>query len=90
MLHRIQAENVFVTRIKTNTLYQTVQELDLPEKEDQDILKDEIIVLTSNKAVEIGISEQQLRLVHVYKEDENKVIEIITNNLEWADRKSVV
>jgi transposase len=26
----------------------------------------------------------KLRLVHVYKEDENKVIEIITNNLDWA------
>jgi hypothetical protein len=86
MLHRIQAENVFVTRIKTNTLYKTVQELDLPEKEDEDIIKDEIIVLTSNKAVEIGISEQHLRLVHVYKEDENKVIEIITNNLQWSAR----
>jgi IS4 transposase len=86
MLTRIRAENVFLTRIKTNTLYQTVKELDLPEKEDQDILKDEIIVLTSNKAVETGISEEQLRLVHVYKEDENKVIEIITNNLEWSAR----
>ena len=86
MLHRIQAENIFVTRIKTNTLYQTVQELDLPEKKDEDVIKDEIIVLTSNKAVEIGISEEHLRLVHVYKEDENKVIEIITNNLEWSAR----
>ena len=86
MLHRIQADNIFVTRIKTNTLYQTVKELDLPEKEDQDIIKDEIIVLTSNKALETGISEQQLRLVHVYKEDENKVIEIITNNLDWSAR----
>lgn len=86
MLTRIRTENVFVTRIKTNTLYQTVKELDLPEKEDQDIIKDEIIVLTSNKAVETGISEEQLRLVHVYKEDENKVIEIITNNLEWSAR----
>jgi IS4 transposase len=86
MLTRIRAENVFVTRIKTNTLYQTVKELDLPEKEDQDIIKDEIIALTSNKAVETGISEEQLRLVHVYKEDENKVIEIITNNLEWSAR----
>jgi Transposase DDE domain/Domain of unknown function (DUF4372) len=86
MLTRIRAENVFVTRIKTNTVYQTVKELDLPEKEDQDIIKDEIIVLTSNKAVETGINEEQLRLVHVYKEDENKVIEIITNNLEWSAR----
>lgn len=86
MLTRIQAENIFVTRIKTNTLYQTLQELDLPEDKDQDIIKDEIIKLTSAKAVEIGISEEQLRLVHVYKEDENKVIEIITNNLEWSAR----
>lgn len=27
--------------------------------------------------------DPKLRLVHVYKEDENKVIEIITNQLEW-------
>ncbi len=86
MLTRIQAENIFVTRIKTNTLYQTLQELDLPDDKDQDIIKDEIIKLKSTKAVEIGISEEQLRLVHVYKEDENKVIEIITNNLEWSAR----
>jgi hypothetical protein len=86
MLTRIRAENIFVTRIKNNTLYQTIHELDLPGKEDQDILKDEIIKLCSAKAVEIGISEEQLRLVHVYKEDENKVIEIITNNLEWSAR----
>ena len=86
MLHRIQAENVFVTRIKTNTLYESIQELDLPDKEDQDIIKDEIIVLNSKKAIEIGINEHKLRLVHVYKEDENKVIEIITNNLEWSAR----
>ena len=86
MLTRIRAENVFVTRIKTNTLYQTVLELDLPDDEDQDIIKDEIITLSSTKAVEIGISKEKLRLVHVYKEDENKVIEIITNNLEWSAR----
>ncbi len=86
MLTRIGAENVFVTRIKTNTLYQTLLELELPKQGDQDILKDEIIRLSSAKAIEIGISEEQLRLVHVYKEDENKVIEIITNNLEWSAR----
>ena len=86
MLTRIRAENIFVTRIKTNTLYQTLQELDLPDDEDQDIIKDEIIMSSSTKAVEIGISQEKLRLVHVYKEDENKVIEIITNNLEWSAR----
>jgi hypothetical protein len=29
--------------------------------------------------------KQKLRLVHVYKQDENKVIETI-NNLEWSAR----
>ena len=83
MLNRIKAKNVFVTRIKKNTLYETIEELELPDHIDQNILKDEIIQLTSGKAKEIGISEHKLRLVHVYKEDENKVIAIITNQLEW-------
>jgi len=83
MLNRIKAENVFVTRIKSNTKYETIEELDLPDNVDQNILKDEIILLTSKKAIETGISEHKLRLVHVYKEDENKVIAIITNQLEW-------
>jgi hypothetical protein len=83
MLNRIKAENIFVTRIKSNTLYETVEELELPDHIDQNILKDEIIRLTSAKAIEIGISAHKLRLVHVYKEDENKVISIITNQLDW-------
>lgn len=83
MLNRIKAENVFATRIKTNTKYETIEEHDLPDNIDQHILKDETIRLNSNKAIETGISEHKLRLVHVYKEDENKVIAIITNQLEW-------
>jgi len=84
MLNRIKAENVFVTRIKTNTVYETIEELELPDEVDQHVLKDEIIQLTSPKAKEVGISEYKLRLVHVWKEDENKVISIITNQLEWS------
>ncbi len=83
MLNRIKAENIFVTRIKTNTIYETIRELDLPDGIDQHILKDEIIKLSSQKAQEVGISEYELRLVHVWKEDEQKVISIITNNLDW-------
>jgi hypothetical protein len=83
MLNRIKAENVFVTRIKSNTKYETIEELDLPDNVDHHILKDEIIRLTSNKAIETGIGGHKLRLVHVYKEDENKVIAIITNQLDW-------
>jgi hypothetical protein len=83
MLNRIKADNVFITRIKSNTLYQTIEELELPDDVDQNILKDEIIQLTSNKAIEIGVSEHKLRLIHVYKEEENKVIAIITNQIDW-------
>lgn len=86
MLNRIMAENIFVTRIKTNTQYKVIEDLDLPEKIDQDILTDEIIVLVGNKAIKTGINEHKLRLVSVYKEDENKTIFIITNNLDWTAR----
>jgi len=84
MINRIKAENIFITRIKTNTVYETIEELELPDDIDQHILKDEIIHLTSSKAKEIGISEYKLRLVHVWKEDEKKVIAIITNQLDWS------
>ena len=86
MLSRIKAENVFVTRIKNNTVFEVVEELDLPDDTDQDILRDDIIRLTSPTAIKKGISAQKLRLVYVYKEDENKVIEIITNQLDWTAR----
>lgn len=83
MLSRIQAENIFVTRIKENTIYKSLEELELPEGENQDILKDEIIILNSDKAIQTGINTKKLRLVHVFKQDENKVIEIITNQFDW-------
>jgi len=50
MLGRIRAENVFVTRIKGNTSYESIEELDLPDETDQDILKDQIIALNGDKA----------------------------------------
>jgi hypothetical protein len=86
MMARIKAYNIFVTRIKTNTVYETFEELELPQDKDQDILKDEIIILNSKKAEEAGIKSEKLRLIKVYKEDENKVIDIITNQLDWTAR----
>ncbi len=83
MLSRIRAKNIFVTRIKKNTLFEVIAETDLLEETSDNILKDEIIILTSDVAQKCGINEEKLRLVHVYKEDENKVIEIITNQLDW-------
>ena len=73
----MQAENIFVTRIKTNTVYETILEIELPKVDDEDILKDEIIKLSGQKAKNCGIDQHHLRLVHVYKPDENKVIIII-------------
>ena len=88
MLNRIKAENIFVTRIKENTVYQTLEEIDLPEGKDQDIIKDEIIQLCSPKAQETGICDEKLRLVHVFIETDGKwrTIEIITNQLDWSAR----
>lgn len=83
---RIRAENIFVTRIKKNTKRIDIDELELPEYEDQDILRDQIIQLNSNTAKKKGLDKIKLRVVHVYKENENKVIEIITNQLDWSAR----
>lgn len=81
---RIENQNYFVTRAKVNTTYETVEELDLPDCKDENILKDEIIRLTGIKAVESGMDKEKLRRVVVYKDDENKTIEVLCNNLEWS------
>ena len=86
MKQRCEAKNIFVTRIKENTVYESIEELDLPDDIDQDILKDELIYLTSPKAEEKGINGIKFRLVSVFKADENKVIHIISNQTEWKAR----
>ena len=86
MKQRCEAKNIFVTRIKENTVYETIEELELPDDIDQDILKDELIYLTSPKAEEKGINGIKFRLVSVFKADENKVIHIISNQTEWKAR----
>lgn len=83
MRSRIDAGNIFVTRIKDNTLFESIEELELPDEKHYHILKDEIITLSGLKARESGMEGQRLRLIHVYDEVKNKVIEIITNQLEW-------
>jgi hypothetical protein len=80
---RIKAENTFVTRIKDNTVYQVIEELELPDKVDQHILIDELIHLTGKKALELKLETQTLRRVVAYHQEKNTTIEIITNNLMW-------
>jgi len=85
---RIEDENWFVTRLKDNILYETVEELDLPDDKDFHILKDEIIFLTGKSAEENEMSKTKLRRVVVFIEDEKtrqkRVMVLITNNLEWS------
>lgn len=52
---RNDAKNIFVTRLKSNILYESVEELDLPDKIDQNILKDELIKFTSKDAKKQGL-----------------------------------
>jgi len=80
---RNDAKNIFVTRIKSNILYESVEELDLPDDRDQNILKDELIKFTSKEAKKAGLEGAIFRLVTVYKEDENKVIHLVTNQTDW-------
>ena len=84
---RIEDENWFVTRLKDNILYKTGEELNLPDGKDQHILKDEIIYLTGKSAEENKLNTVKLRRVAVYvpeeKNTEDRVIVLITDNLEW-------
>lgn len=80
---RILANNVFVTRIKDNTLYESIEELELPDNKDQHILKDELIGLTGKKARDNGLSQMPLRRVVVYDAEKDMQLELITNNIKW-------
>ncbi len=80
---RIKAENTFVTRIKDNTVYEVIEELELPHDNDQNILIDELIHLTGKKAKDLKLDTQILRRVVAYHAEKNTTIEIITNNLTW-------
>ena len=79
---RNDARNIFVTRLKSIILYESIEEIDLPDDRNQNILKDELIKFTSKDAKLAGLECQIFRLVTVYKEDENKVIHLITNQID--------
>jgi len=88
---RIEDQNHFVTRMKSNTVYQSIRELDLPQDKDQHILKDEIILLTGKAAKEAGLEGKELRRVVIFVEQVDrktqektyKAVDLITNNLNW-------
>ncbi len=46
-------------------------------------MKDELIRFTSKDALKAELEGQIFRLITVYKEDENMVILLITNQIDW-------
>ncbi|MEA3317259.1 MAG: IS4 family transposase [Bacteroidota bacterium] len=89
---RIDDGNTFVTRAKSNTVLESVEELDLPEDKDHEILKDEIIYLTGKQAIEAKLDKTKLRRIAVVVDDvdritkkvSTKTIVLISNNLTWS------
>ena len=72
----------FVIRHKENLQFETLKENNLPDNRHQHILKDEIICLKneSSKSKYPG----KLRRVSVWDEENNQVIELITNQFNWS------
>ena len=89
---RIGDGNIFVTRTKSNTVFESVGELELPNDKDHEIIKDEIICLTGKQAIEAGLDQTQLRRIAVVidevdrktKKTSTKTIILISNNLTWS------
>lgn len=77
-----QREINFVIRMKKNVNYRRVKENPLPEHEDQHILLDEIILLDPFSS---GINyPKKLRRVVAYDEQNDQLIELVTNQLSWT------
>ena len=72
----------FVIRHKENLQYNTVKELKLPEDTHQHILKDERIELSNENSRKKY--KGKLRRVSVWNEENQQVIELITNQLTWT------
>lgn len=89
---RIDDGNTFVTRAKSNTVFESVKELELPDDKDHEIIKDEIIYLTGKQAVEARLDKTKLRRIAVVidevdrktKKISTKTIILISNNLTWS------
>jgi hypothetical protein len=72
----------FVIRLKKSINHEMIKELPLSENDNSNILKDELITLTEEDTK--GNYPKPIRRVAVYDEHNDKVIELITNNLTWT------
>ena len=72
----------FVIRLKKSINHEMVEELPLRENDKGNILKDELIILTEEDTKQHY--PKLIRRVAVYDEKNDKVIELLTNNLTWT------
>ncbi len=72
----------FVVRHRTNLVFHTIEERELPPIKHHDILKDEIIELEFPKSKEKY--PKRLRRVCVYNEEHDFIVELLTNNFDIA------
>jgi hypothetical protein len=72
----------FVVRHKENIQFVTIDENELPDNRHEQVLKDEIIELTGNKSK--NKYPKRLRRVAIWDEQNNQVIEVITNQMSWT------
>ena len=75
---RIEDKNHLVTRIKTNTDYESIEEFDLPDDKNFEILKDEKIRLKGKVAEDAGINNLIFRRVVVMVEQQGRKTKEIT------------
>jgi hypothetical protein len=72
----------FVVRHKDNIQYTIIKENNLPENKYPHLLKDEIIELKNKSSKQKY--PKRLRRVAVWDDENNQVIELITNQLNWC------
>lgn len=72
----------FVVRHKENIQFVTIEENDLPDSRDEHILIDEIIELTGVQSKDKYPGK--LRRVAIWNDENNQVIEVITNQMSWT------
>jgi hypothetical protein len=72
----------FVIRLKKSINHEMIKELPLSENDNNNILKDELISLTEEDTKENY--PKPIRRVAVYDKQNDKVIELLTNNLTWT------
>ena len=70
----------YVTKLKSNALYSSVQEIDIPDTADDGILIDEIISLRYGKGKELV---HTARRIAYWDEQKRKVLVFLTNNTDF-------